>query len=581
MMPDKRLMACVPHALAFIIKQVWMKWLELLANIALMFIFVINIERALKQELVMDHMLISIFLCIAMIVFRMIVIRRGSTYSYLASCDVKDTLRTQLFEKLQELGNERSDRVTTSELVQLSVDGIDQLEIYFGRYLPQFFYSTLAPLTLFLLLVWIDWRSALVLLICVPLIPISIAAVQTFAKKLLSKYWTSYAQLGDSFLENLQGLTTLKIYQADAYKHERMNEEAQVFRRITMKVLSMQLNSIIVMDIVAYGGAAAGSIMAILSYQSGRISLAQVLLIILLSAEFFIPLRQLGSFFHVAMNGVAASDKIFKVLNMEKKYIGKEVLQDSDIIIEVNHLNFSYDGKRQVLNDINMQMRPGSFIGIAGESGSGKSTCARLLMGLEKGYQGELLFQGKQRFDLNDEAFWKRVAYITHRGFVLKGSVRDNLNMAGDNMSDECMIDALKKVRLWDFLQEEQGLDTMILEHGSNLSGGQKQRLCIARALLSNRDIYVFDEATSNIDAESEAMILDVIKEVASYKSVIMITHRLASFADCEHIYVLRKGELCEQGNHQELLKQKGYYAELYEKQQVLEQVRGGEVYAA
>lgn len=403
----------------------------------------------------------------------------------------------------------------------------------------------------------------------------SIVAIQKFAKKLLGKYWTSYASLGDSFLENLQGLTTLKIYSADAQKHQEMNEEAENFRRITMKVLSMQLNSVTVMDIVAYGGAAIGSIVALYHFADGSLSLAGVICIILLSAEFFLPLRLLGSFFHIAMNGIAASDKIFRLLDLEVGEEGQTVMSGDEINIQIRNLSFAYEKDRMILQDIDMDLVSGSFSAIVGESGSGKSTLAKAILGIARGYHGDLMISGIQRNNIQDTSFWNRVVYVSHQPFLFKGTIRENLSIANVQASSEEMIQVLKKVALFEFLQTQNGLDTMLEEGGNNLSGGQKQRLSLAIALLKQADCYIFDEATSNIDVESEECILRIIKELAQKTMVIMITHRLSAIRNCDRIFVMDNGRLVEQGSHEELMNQK-LYRQMYTSQMTLEAYRGG-----
>lgn len=575
-MIDKRLLKEMPETKPYIIKQVGMQWISLLSNIVFVALLANVLSLIYNKTIVTQDLLLSVAGVILCIAVRAVCTRKASIYSHEASCHVREHLRLRLFAKLLEMKNSYTKSAPTSELVQLSVEGIDQLEIYFGRYLPQFFYSMLAPVTLFLILVWMDVKSALVLLICVPLIPLSIVAVQKFAKKLLSKYWTSYTTLGDSFLENLQGLTTLKIYQADEWKQQEMNKEAENFRKITMKVLTMQLNSVSVMDLIAYGGAALGSIVAILGFQSGSLSLFQVICIVLLSSEFFIPLRLLGSFFHIAMNGIAASDKIFRILDKPVKQAENKQWEQGAVDIQLSDLSFSYDAERSILKNVNMQLKPGQFSAIVGESGSGKSTIAKLIAGIVKDYQGQLLIQGMQRSDIDDDAFYHSFLYVSHQPFIFKGSVRENLMIAKENICEDDMLEALRKVALYDFIMEQGGLDMELLEQGNNLSGGQKQRLSIARALLAQRDVYIFDEAASNIDAESEDAIVSVIHQLAETKTVIMITHRLKSIQSCDQIYVIEDGSCREHGNHETLMQNKGIYAELYEKQQELEVMEGG-----
>lgn len=567
---DKRLIKELPETKPFVIKQVICQWVALFTNIVftigLCLIFVLLFEGRLE----MRHFIFALLGSLCLFIIRAVVLKKATLYSFEGASLVKRNLRQRLFEKVLSLGNHYQDYVSTSELVQLSVEGINQLETYFALYLPQLFYSVLAPVTLFVVISFFDFSSALVLFICVPLIPISIVLVQKFAKKLLSKYWSSYTTLGDSFLENLQGLTTLKIYQSDEYKQQQMNQEAENFRRITMRVLIMQLNSISIMDIVAYGGAGLGSYFAISHYMQQSLNLFGALLIILLSFEFFIPLRQLGSFFHIAMNGMAASDKIFKVMDIQNQHIGESQLKSTDIDIQVSHLSFQYDQERQILKDISLSIKPHQFFGIVGESGSGKSTIAKLIMGYHQSYQGQLQIQGQERSDIHDTDFLKKVMYITHDPMIFKGTLRDNLDFY-HQYSDEDIWNALKKVCLNEYFEQLAGLETQILESGSNLSGGQKQRLNLARALLADSEVYIFDEATSNIDVESEENILAVIAQLSHQKTIIMITHRLSTVKDCDEILVMKEGVLAEQGTHQQLQAKNGLYNQLLNQQRVLE----------
>ena len=490
--------------------------------------------------------------------------------SHLSSKSVKKTLRNKIYSKLLRLGSSYNSKVSTSEVVQMSVEGVDQLDIYFASYLPQFFYSMIAPITLFVVLCFINWQSALILLGCVPLIPISIALVQTFAKKLLSKYWGQYTALGDTFLENLQGLTTLKIYQADAKKNEEMNVEAEHFRKITMKVLTMQLNSISIMDIVAFGGAAAGIVMAVSQLAAGNIDFAGCIIIILLSADFFIPMRQLGSFFHIAMNGMAASDKIFHLLDLEEPQEKTKTVPNHNCDIACSHVGFRYNEEREILKDINVQFPQGSFTAIVGESGCGKSTLGGILMGRNAPYQGHITIGGVELSEIEESNLMQTITYISHNSYLFKGT--DNLLMGDPNATDEQMWHVLEQTKLAAFLRSEQGLDTLLLEKASNLSGGQCQRLALSRALLHNSPIYIFDEATSNIDVESEDDIMEQIYHLAKTKTVILISHRLANVVQADHIYVMKHGSITEQGTHERLMEQQGTYYELYHSQKQLEQ---------
>ena len=458
--------------------------------------------------------------------------------------------------------------------MQVAVEGVDQLETYFGAYLPQFFYAMLAPLTLFIVLCFVNVPAAVVLLICVPLIPIAIAAVQTWAKKLLSKYWGQYTALGDTFLENLQGLTTLKIYQADAARNDEMNEQAEKFRKITMKVLTMQLNSITIMDLIAYGGAALGVILSALQFRAGNVTLAGALLIIVLAADFFIPMRQLGSFFHIAMNGMAASDKIFRLLDLPEPE--KKSLSCPDGGLNCRDLRFSYEADREILHGVNLSFPKGSFTSLVGESGCGKSTIASILMGRSRGYSGSVTLGGAELRELSEESLMRHITYVSHQSYLFKGTVRSNLLMGNPDAADEQLWAVLEQVNLADFLRGENGLDTLVAEKGGNFSGGQCQRLALARALLHDSPVYLFDEATSNIDVESENDIMAQIHALAGRKTVILISHRLANVTLSDRIYALEHGSVVESGTHKELLAQNGLYASLWNAQQALENYEKG-----
>lgn len=454
----------------------------------------------------------------------------------------------------------------------MSAEGVEQLEIYFGRYLPQLFYSMLAPVTLFIILSFINWESSLVLLICVPLIPISIVAVQKFAKKLLNKYWGIYTELGDSFLENLQGLTTLKIYQSDEKKAKEMDEESQQFRRITMKVLTMQLNSTSVMDIIAYGGAAVGMIVALQEFYVGNVGFGGALMIILLASEFFIPLRLLGSFFHIAMNGMAASDKIFALLDLPEKEVKTGKITAHDVDLSIRNLHFAYDSEREILKGVSMEFPAGSFTSLVGTSGCGKSTIARILTGRNPGYQGSICIDGQEASEISEASLMEHITLVTHNSYLFKGTVEDNLRLGKPDATQREMEEALEKVNLLGFLNEQQGLATQISEKGGNISGGQCQRLALARALLHDTEVYIFDEATSNIDMESEEMIMEVIHQIAETKTVILISHRLANVMASDRIYMLKDGCVEQSGTHAELMLEGGAYRELYQYQYELEQ---------
>lgn len=572
MMINKRLIGTVAESKKYIAGNVILQWCSLTANIALM----LSISRMLA-ELFRGSASVQLFTVTGIVVILALAVRffcsiGAAKMGYFSSKAVKKSLREKIYQKLLRLGSSYNEQVKTSEVVQVAVEGVDQLETYFGAYLPQFFYAMLAPLTLFIVLCFVNVAAAVVLLICVPLIPVAIAAVQTWAKKLLSKYWGQYTELGDTFLENLQGLTTLKIYQADAFKQQEMNEQAEKFRKITMKVLTMQLNSITIMDLIAYGGAALGVIMAVTQYQSGGVSLEGCLLIILLAADFFIPMRQLGSFFHIAMNGMAASDKIFRLLDLEETKPEITESFPSGHTIRCSGLSFSYEPDREILHSVDLTFPQGSFTALVGESGCGKSTLASILMGRNKGYTGSVSVGGVPLSSIQEESLLRNITYISHQSYLFKGTVRENLLMGKPGASDEELWAVLSRVNLAEFLKAEQGLDTRLLEKASNLSGGQCQRLALARALLHDSPVYIFDEATSNIDVESGNDIMREIHELAKSKTVILVSHRLANVVGADHIYVLDHGIVAESGSHEELLAHHGLYERLWSAQQTLEQ---------
>lgn len=567
-----RLIEQVPSSKKYIALTVLAQWLKTVANIVMIFILSNLLAQILDGKAFDFKGLLPYLVAIAAIMFvRYLCGYASSQTSFFASSEVKKVLRQKMYKKLTRMGASYSEKVSTSEVLQVFVEGVDQLELYFGKYLPQFFFAMLAPITLFAVLVFVSWKASVVLLICVPLIPLSIVAVQKIAKRLLCKYWGVYTNLGDTFLENIQGLTTLKVYQADERKNVEMNEKAEEFRRITMKVLTMQLNSVSVMDIVAYAGSAVGVVIAIIQVKNGTITLPQAFLIIMLAADFFLPLRLLGSFFHVAMNGMAASDKLFKLLDTKEDEHGAEIPENLDGDIEIKDLSFSYDGEKTVLNDISATFKKHELISIVGESGCGKSTLASLLCGTTKGYIGSITIGGVEIKDIDEKTLMNNITAVNFNSYIFAGTVRENMLIADKSASDEKMIEALKMVNLWSFLSEQDGLDTKLNQQGSNFSGGQRQRLAIARALLHNTPIYVFDEVTSNIDAESENDIMAVIHNMAKIKTVILISHRLENVVGSDKILLLDKGKIEESGTHSELMSLNKKYKLMYSTQAELE----------
>ena len=567
-----RLVGLLSHAKKYIVYTIFWQWISLLAQVLAVFSIANLLEHVVADDVTISVIEQTILILALVVIVRFMCERLTARSSYLACVDVKRILREKIYEKMLRLGASYSEQVSSSEVVQVSTEGVEQLETYFGKYLPQLFYSLIAPLTLFFILCRVSLKASVILLICVPLIPVSIVVVQKVAKRLLSNYWSVYTGLGDSFLENLQGLTTLKIYQADQVKADQMDAESQRFRRITMKVLTMQLNSTSVMDIIAYGGAAIGMGVAVSEFLKGNISMAGTLCIVLLASEFFLPLRLLGSFFHIAMNGMAASDKIFKILDLPEQQAGEKTLPEGALDVRLNDVHFSYEADREILKGVKLDLPAGSFVSLVGESGCGKSTIAGLLAAKNRGYTGEITIGKISLSEINEENLMKHVVLIRHNSYLFKGTVEENLKMAKPDATKEEMENVLQKVNLLGFLQTQDGLQTKLQEKAGNLSGGQCQRLAIARALLrSDSAVYIFDEAASNIDVESEELIMNVIHELAKTKTVLLISHRLANVVKSDKIYFLKDGKIKESGTHEELMKANGEYRHLYDSQMSLE----------
>ncbi len=570
-MIKKRLIGLLAHGKKYIVFQVLWQWFALLCQVLIIYAVAMTLDGAVFGTLTERRLAVCACLGAGGMALRFFCDRQAAQASFAASMDVKRILREKIYRKLLRLGASYREGVSTSEVVQMAAEGVEQLETYFGKYLPQLFYSLAAPVTLFVILSFVNWQASLVLLVCVPLIPVSIVAVQKIAGKLLKRYWGIYTELGDSFLENLQGLTTLKIYQCDGIRARKMDEEAQRFRQITMKVLMMQLNSTSVMDIIAYGGAAAGMIVTVCQFCAGHVGLGGALMLILLASEFFIPLRLLGSFFHIAMNGMAASDRIFALLDLPEPEKEEGKIQEERVNITMFKVRFSYEPDREILKGIHMNFPAGSFTSLVGLSGSGKSTVAGLLTGRNKGYEGSITAAGMELSRVSEESLVDTVTMVSHNSYLFKGTVEENLRMGKENASDEELEEVLREVRLYDFLHSRRGLETEVAERGENFSGGQRQRLALARALLHDTPVYIFDEATSNIDMESEEMIMDVIHRLAKKKTVILISHRLANVVKSDRIYLLEQGRVIQWGNHDALMAQGGPYRELFQHQQELE----------
>ena len=560
----------------YIIYQIIWQWLSLLAQIAIVLQVTELIDSAWQKSVTNDEILTTVGIVSAGLIVRFICDRLYSRACYLASVDVKRVLREQIYRKVLWLGPSYREQIRTSEIVQMTGEGVEQLETYFGRYLSQFLYALLAPFSLFIIISRISLRTAVVLLAAVPLIPIVIMLVMFIAKKILGNYFDIYYVLGDSFLEKLQGMTTLKIYRADRRAVEQIDSESEQFRKITMKVLMMQLNSTSIMDIIAYGGAAAGIISALTEFSDRNINVSGVLMCIFLAAEFFLPMRLLGSFFHIGMNGMKASDRIFAFLDLPEQKRGEEEIAGNKIDISLDNVSFSYDESREVLHDISMNIDSCSLVSIVGVSGSGKSTIAGILLGKNHYYSGSIKVNGTEHREISSKSLMENFTMIGHNSWVFKGTVRENLLMGNPTATDAELLDALDNVNLRNFLESQSGLDTRVESNASNFSGGQKQRLALARALLHDTPVYIFDEATSNIDADSEEAIMTAVKQIAKKKTVILISHRLANVTDSDAIYMLKDGKIIEKGTHHELMGIKGTYANLFSEQSELENYSRG-----
>ena len=576
---DKRLFSLVPGVMRHIAGNVALQWLALLANVVLF----VSVGRLLQSVLTGGATGIdlarALLVAVVAVAVRLVCQAQATKQGLAASALAKQRVRTLVYDKLVRMGPSYRETVATSEATQLCVEGIEQLEAYFGSYLPQLFYSLIASVTLFFCLAPLCTPAAVVLLCCVPLIPISLMAVMKIAKRIMGDYWHSYTDLGALFLESIQGLTTLKVFGADEERHRRMNEEAEKFRKATMRLLTMQLNSVIVMDIFAFAGAAAGIVVMLNSYAVGTVTFAGAFAFVFLAADFFIPLLTLGSFFHTATGGMAAAERMYRIIDAPEPACGTQAVTCTSVGIECRNVSYSYDGTRTVLQNADFTARPGGFVGITGASGSGKSTLAGILTGANLSYTGSVTIGGIDLRDISAESLRDTVTYVGFRGFLFAGTVRSNLLMARAGANDDELWEALSRCRIDDFVRRSGGLDAPVSAEGTNLSGGQRQRLAMARSLLHDTPVYIFDEATSNIDADSEAAIIDAVAELARTKTVVMVSHRLAALRGCDKVYVFEAGRVVQTGTHEELAKQDGPYASLWARQAELEDfsARSGE----
>ena len=572
-MIDKKLLALLGENKKYIFYAVGLMIVGLFANLAITASICYAIQYAAEytfsgsnaQGFILPAVIVIIAMAIRYVTSRMI----GNLKDTLGR-NVKKDLRQKIYDKIIKLGVRTTDNMSMAGLTQLSMEGVEQLDLYYSAYIPQFFYAMIAPIILFIVTVRINWAVALVLLACVPLIPMSIIAVSRYAKKIFAKYWGKYTSMGDSFLDSVQGLKELKIFQADAAQNIKMNETSEEFRKITMKVLVMQLASTTIMDMVAYGGAGLGIALTIHAVVNGSLSAYAALFLILVAVDFFLPLRAFGSAFHIAMNGASAGNKILSLLAQPDPVWGNETVASTEITVK--DVTFSYDGKRDVLKHASMNFGSTGMCAIVGESGSGKSTVVNLLLGAYHPQQGSILVGNKPLETLSRESYYSHISVVSYNTYIFNETIRQNFMLAKYNVTDEEIYSALKKVNLYDFIIDNGGLDKVITEDAANISGGQKQRLALAINLVANKDIYIFDEATSNIDIDSEAIIMNNIKELSKEKSVIVISHRLANVIAADTIYYIEDGEVKEHGTHNELMNMHEGYAKLYTTQKKLEE---------
>lgn len=572
-MIDKKLLALLGDNKKYIFYAVGLMIVGLFANLSITASICYAIQYAAEYASsgsdAQGFILPAIVVVIAMVI-RYVTSRRIGDLKDTLGRNVKKDLRQKIYDKIIKLGVRTTDNMSMAGLTQLSMEGVEQLDLYYSAYIPQFFYAMIAPIILFIVTVRINWAVALVLLACVPLIPMSIIAVSRYAKKIFAKYWGKYTSMGDSFLDSVQGLKELKIFQADAAQNIKMNETSEEFRKITMKVLVMQLASTTIMDMVAYGGAGLGIALTIHAVVNGSLSAYAALFLILVAVDFFLPLRAFGSAFHIAMNGASAGNKILSLLAQPDPVWGSETVDSTEITVK--DVTFSYDGKRDVLKHASMNFGSTGMYAIVGESGSGKSTVVNLLLGAYHPQQGSILVGNKPLETLSRESYYSHISVVSYNTYIFNETIRQNFMLAKEDVTEDEIFDALKKVNLYDFIIDDGGLDKVITEDAANISGGQKQRLALAINLVANKDIYIFDEATSNIDIESEAIIMNNIKELSKEKSVIVISHRLANVIAADTIYYIEDGEVKEYGTHNDLMNMHEGYAKLYTTQKRLEE---------
>ena len=532
-----------------ILRLLLIKIIQMSTNVAMILLVGKSIESIINSSFSGRKFILFMFLIIGLNIF---LIKIESSISYKASYRIKNTLRERLINKVFSFKMEYGSKISISEVINLGVEGIEQLNLFYSALLPQLLFSLIGPLILFFILSFLNFKIAIIMLLLIPLIPIAIMMVQKLAKKVVKTYWKSYTNLSEVFIDFLYGLTSLEVFNADEDYNDLLNEKAEDFRVKTMKLLMMQLNNITVLDLISYAGSALGIILSIYYYSKGQISVFTAFSFILLSQEFFLPLRRLGALFHVAMNGITAANSLFEILEIESIEDFEDVIKDEKVDVEVKNLSFSYREK-EILKDLNMKIKSNKITAIVGESGCGKSTLAKLVGGFERNYDGEILYNGLS--EISNDSLNENIMLVDNNPYFFKESLRYNLKMANKNADDDKLIEVLEEVGLYSYFKNTGGLDSILESAGNNLSGGQKQRLAIGRVLLKEPKILILDESISNIDKESEDLILNLIQKLKEKMTIILITHRLNTVLQADYIYYLDNKKVAEEGSFEELSK--------------------------
>ncbi len=547
-----------------ILKLLLIKILQMTTNVAMIFLIGKSIEALISSSFSGSKFILFMLLIIGLNIF---LIKIESSISYKASYRIKNNLRERLMKKVFSFKMEYGSKVSISEVINLGVEGIEQLNLFYSALLPQLLFSLIGPLILFCILSFLNFKIAIIMLLLIPLIPIAIMMVQKLAKKVVKTYWKSYTNLSEVFIDFLYGLTSLEVFNADEDYNDLLNEKAEDFRVKTMKLLMMQLNNITVLDLISYVGSALGIILSIYYYSKGQLSIFAAFSFILLSQEFFLPLRRLGALFHVAMNGITAANSLFEILEIESIEDFKNLIQDEKVDVEVKNLSFSY-GEKEILRDLNMKIKSNKITAIVGESGCGKSTLAKLIGGFERNYDGEILYNGLS--EISNDSLNENIMLVDNNPYFFKESLRYNLKMANKNADDDKLRQVLEEVGLYSYFKNIGGLDSILESAGNNLSGGQKQRLAIGRVLLKEPKILILDESISNIDKESEDLILNLIQKLKEKMTIILITHRLNTVLQADYIYYLDNKKVAEEGSFEEISKGE-LFSGIYKYQRELE----------